>query len=127
MIAKRAYPGDPPGSPLIALGWVPTRQTGGLPPCAILVRMVENAVREAVAEMTWLTPADGAVVEIALVLGRQVDAEIADGDAVSLNVSRCMPHLLTALRTLDARRPAAVPVPNRLTELRAGYRERQVS
>jgi hypothetical protein len=84
--------------------------------------VIEAAVREAIAEMRWLDGADGATIEVALTLARQMDAEIADGDAVSLNVSRLTPHLLSALRTLTERRPPAAAVPRRLAELRGARR-----
>jgi hypothetical protein len=83
---------------------------------------LETAVRKSVKQMTWLTDADTATVELALKYARHIDA---NGDIYA------GPHLINALRSLggtpESRLTLGVTLKEtrgRLAELRAARESR---
>lgn len=86
-----------------------------------------RSVQDAVEQMSWLTPADQANVDLALRYAHQIEDAAASGDEqlASKMIGWLGPHLHNTLKSLGgapAERKAldlAAPVKGRLAELRA--------
>ncbi|CAM3952836.1 hypothetical protein NONI108955_01175 [Nocardia ninae] len=65
-----------------------------------MARSLPESVAAAVEEMTWLTPADQAAVDLALRYAVQIEAGISRGGSDATKALYLGPHLLRALAEL---------------------------
>lgn len=62
---------------------------------------LSESVEEAVGQMVWLAPTDGATVALARTYAATIDAVLAGGDDIAITKALYLgPHLLNALRAL---------------------------
>lgn len=62
---------------------------------------LSDSVTAATREMTWLTPADGAAVELAKQYATTIDFALESGDGLAITKALYLgPHLLNALAAL---------------------------
>ena len=86
---------------------------------------LEESVRAAVAQMSWLRPSDGAAVDLAVTYAAAIDAALAGGGQDGTKALFLGPHLLVVLRSLGGtpaeRKALAVEeaVGGKLAKLRA--------
>ena len=62
---------------------------------------LEESVKQAVGEMSWLAPTDQAAVDLALTYARRIDEALEYGEGVEVTKALYLgPHLLNTLRAL---------------------------